>query len=128
MVDINIDWKTGKSPQAFAARMAAFKKRLDGELENAMQDSVAWVEADAKKRAPVDTGTLRASIAGMVKADVNDGVKGYIGSNVEYAPVQEFGSARMGAQPFLTPAIEKNRDRIKDRFREAVDDAARGLF
>jgi hypothetical protein len=37
-MDINIAWKTAKSPRAFAAKMAAFKKRLVAELEAAMQD------------------------------------------------------------------------------------------
>jgi len=57
-MDINIDWKTGKSPRAFAGKMAAFKRRLDDELEAAMQDAVTWVEADAKERASVENPCL----------------------------------------------------------------------
>jgi len=130
MVDINVDieWKRGRSPKSMIARLGAFEKRLDKELEAAMQDSVQWVERDAKGRAPTDTGALRASLAGMVKPTVDDAVKGYVGSNLDYSKFQEFGTSKMGAQPYLRPAIEANRDRIKERFEQAVHDAARGLF
>lgn len=129
-IHIDLDWKRGRSPSAFGGRMILFKKRLNKELEEAMQDSVLWVERDAKEFAPVDTGNLRASIASMVESSgvLKSEVRGVIGSNVDYAPFQEFGTSRMGAQSFLRPAMEKNRDRILKRFRQAVQDAGDGLF
>jgi len=127
-IDIDIEWERGRSPAAFARKMALFKTRLNSELEQAMQESVLWVERDAKRFAPVDTGTLRASIASMVEGAVKDEIRGIVGSNVEYAPFQEMGTSKMDANPFLMPAVEKNRDRILKRFRKAVQDAGDGLF
>ena len=127
-IDLDIEWKRGRSPEAFASKMVLFKKRLGNELEQAMQESVLWVERDAKRFAPVLTGTLRASIASMVEGTVTDEIRGYIGSNVSYSIHQEFGTSKMGAQPYLRPSIEKNRERILQRFRTAVQDAADGLF
>ena len=127
-LDIDVEWKRGRSPAAFASKMVLFKKRLNSELEQAMQESVLWVERDAKQFAPVDTGTLRASIASMVEGTVKDEIRGYIGSNVSYALFQEMGTSKMDANPFIMPAVEKNRERILQRFRTAVQDAADGLF
>jgi len=59
------------------------------------------LERHAKRLAPVDTGTLRASIH-TVKIDnytveVRDGV--------HYGVYQEYGTSKMAAQPFMRPAI-----------------------
>ena len=47
----------------------------------------------------------------------------YIGSNVEYAPFIELGTSKMGAKPYLRPAVENNREKIK----RAFEIAFRGL-
>ena len=60
-------------------------------------------EGYAKAKAPVDTGRLRNSISHEVnEQDV------YIGSNVEYAPYVELGTARQKARPFLRPAATEH--------------------
>jgi HK97 gp10 family phage protein len=77
----------------------------------------------AKQRAPVDTGRLRASITladidGLVQPLGGDAEEGdsvdsprgefvvRIGTNVEYARFQEFGTENQAAQPFLRPAVD----------------------
>jgi HK97 gp10 family phage protein len=77
----------------------------------------------AKQRAPVDTGRLRASITladsdGLVQPLGGDGKEGdsvdsprgefvvRIGTNVEYARFQEFGTENQAAQPFLRPGLD----------------------
>lgn len=35
-----------------------------------------------------------------------------VGTNVEYAPYVEFGTSRMGAQPYLRPAVDRARGNI----------------
>ena len=57
----------------------------------AMRDSALYVERDAKRYAPVDTGRLRASITPSIRSDAT-GVQGVIGSNVVYAPYMELGT------------------------------------
>lgn len=58
----------------------------------------------AKVLAPVDTGRLRASITFLIGSD-GAGIFGLVGTNVEYAPYQEFGTFKMQATPFLLPAL-----------------------
>lgn len=62
-------------------------------------------ETEAKRRCPVDTGRLRASIRFMVTEDFA-GIVGYVGSDVSYTIYQELGTEFMGAQPFLRPALD----------------------
>jgi HK97 gp10 family phage protein len=62
-----------------------------------MREAVVIVERDAKERAPVDTGRLRASITSEVTGMMMDTV-GIVGSNVEYAPFVE-----MGTKPHFPP-------------------------
>ena len=38
--------------------------------------------------------------------------EGKVGTDVTYAPYVEFGTIKMPAQPFLFPALEKNKNRI----------------
>lgn len=61
------------------------------------------VESEAKLKAPKEFGVLGASIK------ANNLVKfvSRIGTNVVYAPHQEFGTRYMKAQPFLRPAFYK---------------------
>ena len=116
-------------------------------LLNAMRDSVLMIERDAKILAPVDTGRLRASITPSVVT--RDGaIQGVVGSNVEYAPYQEFGTGqyregesqlpagiynmpqlmvslgirRGGVRPkrYLRGAVEKNEDEIKRKFEGTI--------
>ena len=121
---IEFNWKRGKSPSAFVGKLALFDRALDNRLEAAMDDAVLMVEREAKGRAPVDTGTLRASLASEVRTDVEEAVKGYVGSHVEYSIHQEFGTSKMGASPFLQPAIDAKRAEILARFKKAVHEAA----
>lgn len=61
------------------------------------------VEAQAQALAPVDTGRLRDSI----HTDIDTGGLGAtVGTAVNYAVYQEFGTRYMDAQPFLFPSWE----------------------
>ena len=53
--------------------------------KNCMKTACLKVENEAKKRCPVGKGTLRASITNTVEAE-DKTVKGYVGSNLSYAP------------------------------------------
>lgn len=64
----------------------------------AKQKIHAWLEAIAEDaastaadRAPVDSGRLKNSISSVV---VDSEQVAYIGTNVEYAPYQEFGTSK----------------------------------
>lgn len=72
------------------------------------------IETEAKHLCPVDTGRLRASIVTTEVPDP-DGVTVTVGTDVEYAPYVEFGTSRMAAQPFLTPATYAVVNNLKSR-------------
>jgi HK97 gp10 family phage protein len=62
------------------------------------------VKSDAKAGCPVDTGKLRESIDSEVEGDT-----ARIGSNVPYAGYVEEGTRKMAAQPYLRPALYRQR-------------------
>lgn len=62
------------------------------------------VERAAKHLAPVDTGRLRASITHYLSRD-SRGLLALIGSSVNYAAYQEFGTRFQHGQPYLRPAL-----------------------
>ena len=86
------------------------------ELGTAVRDLVLLVEAEAKKRCPVDTGLLRASITPVIES----WAAGYVGTNTAYAPFVEYGTSKMPAQPFLEPAFEEGRKQASKIFGAAI--------
>lgn len=57
----------------------------------------------AEQLAPVDTGALRESIH-VEPGDTQGSYR--VVASAPYAVFQEYGTARMPAQPFLTPAVQ----------------------
>ena len=68
----------------------------------------------AAKNAPLDTGALRSSITSESK--MTGDLTFMVSDGVEYGVFQEFGTSRMAAQPFMTPAIEAWTQRFIDAF------------
>ena len=60
-------------------------------LVKPMRDSTLLVTRDAKKLSPVDTGTLRSSIAPDITLKAH-GIEGAVGSPLKYAPFVELGT------------------------------------
>lgn len=118
-------------------------------LDSAVQKTAFQVERSAKQNAPVDTGTLRASLR-----TVQTGTAEYaVGTNVEYAPAVEYGTdphvitpdgdflyfeGRGGhlirkrsvnhpgtpAQPFLRPALNEHESDLEANIAAAIRDLA----
>lgn len=103
---------------------------------NVKREAVGWrmafqIEKRAKELAPYETGALRNSIYTVTQKEdgygkaqsaaksANPGVMtnphptptgniiANVGPCVNYAEYQEFGTSKMGAQPYLTPAVEE---------------------
>ena len=85
------------------------EKELIDKIIKGLGLATALVERSAKEDCPVDTGRLRASITSSVT-----GNEGKVGTNVEYAAAQEFGTNNIPAHPYLFPALEKNKSRIME--------------
>jgi HK97 gp10 family phage protein len=81
--------------------------RIQSQLERALSAAVRKaafaIEAEAKTLAPVDTGMLRNSIQTKIEGPL----RATVGTNVEYAPYQEFGTRHQKGQAFLTPAADQ---------------------
>lgn len=130
--------------------MAAAREQIEQQLNKAMEKALLTIEADAKKNCPVDEGRLRASITHAIDQDGYE-VKGRVGTNVDYAPYVHNGTGIYAldgngrktpwvfegqsvkwkgkhftrgtkAKPFLQEAIDENRDKIGEIFKEAVDE------
>jgi HK97 gp10 family phage protein len=92
----------------------------------AMGEATLLIQSHGRMNAPVDTGRLRASITPQVLQ--RDAVlTGVVGSQVFYAPYQEFGtyqddSTRRGVKPkwYLRRALEEAKDRIQAIFARAL--------
>ena len=77
-----------------------------------MEKACLLVERDAKRMCPVDTGRLRASLSHEIERS-KDGTVGRVGTNVEYGVYVEYGTRKMSAKPYLRPALENNKGKIK---------------
>lgn len=113
--------------------------------EKAMQKVCGLVEAEAKKKAPKNTGALIRSITSTVEYEGDDLV-GTIFTPLEYAPYVEYGTGLFAEtqgrqtpwayqdpktgewiwtkgqhpQPYLRPALYENREKIMRLLREGM--------
>jgi HK97 gp10 family phage protein len=91
----------------------AIAAKLDMNTDKVLQSVAFQVEAEAKIRAPVDTGALKNSIhTERKKAGLY-----WVADSVIYGIFQEFGTHRMSAHPFMVPAVEKVRGYLDDLFK-----------
>lgn len=109
-------------------------------IRQALHDGGEVIAAEARRLAPVDTGTLRDSIQVTDERDASlygrpnagDGISVYVGpvgstedGDVFYAKFIEFGTTRHGPQPFLRPAIEGKAQEAGEIIVKALDAALR---
>jgi len=102
--------------------------KLSKALDEALNEIAEKIRDDAKSFVPVDTGALRKSIRiekkGKLQVSIVAGGGGVInprtGREVDYAGYVEFGTSRMNPQPYMQPALEKNRDEILRIVKEKV--------
>ena len=89
----------------FIKKASRFSK---GENSKRVMLCAFLVERDAKKKAPIDTGRLRASIRSQKLTDESAKVF----TDVEYAPNQEFPTAGRPGKYFMTNALANNKNKI----------------
>lgn len=99
-------------------------------LDNArkvLAEGADEVAADARSRVPVKTGVLRDSITTKV---VGEGDTIFITANakrkgVAYGRIVEFSPVIN--EPFMYPALDVNRDRIRENVANAIKEAANNV-
>lgn len=111
-------------------------------VKDSLSKATLLVEKEAKQNAPKDTGALRRSITSKV-----EGLEGTVFTPLEYAPYIEYGTglfaeagngrkkvpwnykddegnwhstSGMKPQPFMRPALNSNREKIKKILKEGV--------
>lgn len=111
-------------------------------VQDSLSKATLLVEKEAKRNAPKDTGALRRSITSKV-----EGLEGTVFTPLEYAPYIEYGTglfaeagngrkkvpwnykddegnwhstSGMKPQPFMRPALNSNREKIKKILKEGV--------
>lgn len=67
-----------------------------------------------------DRGTLTRNI----RVTMNDDITADISSNAPYSAALEFGTSNIDARPFMTPAVEGQRVKHKERLQKAIMRAA----
>lgn len=77
------------------------------ELSNAIMRTAYRVEARAKAEAPIDKGILRGSITAQGPIHSRNNVEAKVGTNVNYAPYQEFGTGIYAGKGMITPKRAK---------------------
>ena len=65
-----------------------------------------------------DTGFLVSQITSDIKTHPDGSVVGRIISSAPYSKALEFGTTQMTARPFMQPALEKNKRKIRSIFKQ----------
>ena len=82
------------------------------DMQVAMSVVGQFVEASAKRHAPVRTGNLRRSIYHEVNRHGTSWIT-RVGTNVRYGIFQEVGTIHHPAHPFLRPALDEFRKALR---------------
>lgn len=83
--------------------MNLIEPKVRAAIKTGLEKTGRRIERDAKIRAPVDTGRLRASIFPTVKGHLLT-----VQDNVFYGIYQELGTRKMRPHPFMKPALLAN--------------------
>lgn len=87
-------------------------------IKAASTDSAVEIRDNARSNAPIDTGDLRDAI--KVRSIPIGSEVGIFDPDVDYGDYLEFGTSRMPAQPFMTPAVVSERPRYPGRVTSEV--------
>jgi len=118
--------QTGRAEgAAYAATFKALYDKAQNAVEEAVYKGALRVERDAKINAPVDTGRLRASISSRLNNSDKTHVYSEAGTSISYGKFLEFGTSKQPAQPFLFPAYNKNKSKIKNDIASALKKSLR---
>ncbi len=96
---------------AFDRSLEALKKKIIEGVAQTLAESAEALAENAKARAPFKTGELRESIS--VEAS-EDGLLLEVIADAPHAPLVEFGTRKLPAQPFMVPAAEEEFPKIRE--------------
>lgn len=125
------------------SKLKELQQKIPEQTKEALDRVCKKIEADSKQNCPAGTGMLRESITSGIE-ETAEGINGYIGSNLEYAPYVHQGTGLFAADgngrkdvpwtyydaksgkyvktsgihpsPFIMDAVDANRDAILSYF------------
>jgi hypothetical protein len=139
---------------AFAEDLREFAARVDGAVDDGVETTTFQLYRSARRYVPVDTNTLRTSIA-IRRLDIG---RWAVGTPVDYADDVEYGTAPhvitptngeflyfegkdghlirkrsvnhpgTPAQPFMRPALNEHKSDLSRNIANAINDLARRIF
>lgn len=112
---ISIKWKGVNAAQRRIVKV----KKVTPEVEAAVADAGSEMQSESRDNAPVDTGTLVNSITlTMLAASL-----AMVEVLAHYGGFVEFGTVKMKAQPYFTPAFEKTSRSFKRKLKRILKGA-----
>lgn len=127
------------TPESLGAELRRRQKLIHDGMVKKMGTAALNVEARAKvyctpgespyetqqaRKAPFDTGLLRANIKHDVVASDGE-IVGRVGDPIEYAVKVHEGTSTMGARPFIMDAIRDEREKTYQILGSAVTEGCR---
>ncbi len=104
---------------ALAARLGIELRKIEKAVADGVNETALNVQTAAKRNAPVDTGRLRSSI-GMDQVATNANPVAIVAAHTDYAEHVEYGTTRMSAQPYMTPALEVEAPRLESHIKKRI--------
>jgi len=101
-------------------RFPEIAAKMPEETSKVVRKAAFDIEGWAKAVVPVDTGALKNNIDTKV---ATDGLSAEVKTNMKYCEYVEFGTYKMAAQPYMTPAAE----RVRPHFTAAMNQLLRNL-
>jgi len=111
---------TLKGGKELPKKLEKLAQQYASKLGVAVGAAALIVSNDAKSNAPYLTGNLRRSI--HIEPDDSSGerVVVKVGTDVEYARYQEFGTSTIPPHPYLRPALDQNKDKVKAEIKRVM--------
>ena len=98
------------------------KNFVDENFTDALDKVLLSITGDAKTYSPVKTGHLRRSIHQEGPSTSGGVIRGVVGTDVFYAPYQEFGTSRgVPAKLYMTQALQRAKTTAPGFLREALE-------
>lgn len=115
---------------AFHAKLKKLDDAIKSQaLANATLAGGLVIEGAAKENVHVITGTLRRSIHTALETSTPTSATALVGTNVEYAPYEEYGTRYRPPHPYLRLAFDEKKGEaqgvIRDAFKTLIEQAAR---
>jgi HK97 gp10 family phage protein len=101
--------------------LSKIRAAIDAGAPRIIQTGAYNLEAGAKAKAPVLTGTLRRSIHTVMSLG---GLRAVIGPSVLYGKFVEFGTRHVPPRPYLRPAYERVVPQVVEQFKALLRRAA----